>query len=216
MRVQSFHDARPMRGGWSPGNYYCACSTCGKRFGGDKSAVQCANCAYMNDGGVDEALILLNLEADRIAKVDANRKESNPKDAFGVRKVGLSCVSTPVLWELAAAMAEGAAKYGRHNYRAVGVRASVYYDAAMTRHLGAWWEGQDDDPDSGINHITKAIASLVVLRDSMIRGNWVDDRPPKSDPDILDEMNSRIEALAIKYQNPKPPFTEKQLDSTGG
>ena len=151
-------------------------------------------------------------------------KESNPKDAFGMRKVGLSCVSTPVLWELAAAMSEGAAKYGRHNYRHVGVRASVYYDAAVTRHLGAWWEGEDDDPDTAdpndntiaINHITKAIASLVVLRDSMIRGNWVDDRPPKSDPGILRDMNRRIEALATKYPNPVAPFTEKTHGKADG
>jgi hypothetical protein len=88
-------------------------------------------------------------------------------------------IPAPVIWELAVAMFEGALKYARHNYRAVGVRASVYYDA-LNRHIDAWWDGQDVDPDSGLHHITKAIATLFVLRDSMIRGNWVDDRPPRS------------------------------------
>jgi len=64
----------------------------------------------------------------------------------------------------------GARKYGRHNYRAMGVRASVYYDACM-RHLMAWWEGEDIDPDSGLHHLAHARAGLGVIRDSMMQGN---------------------------------------------
>ena len=88
-------------------------------------------------------------------------KPSNPKDAVGVRKVGLSSVPTPVLWELGVAMMEGACKYGRHNYRVIGVRASVYYDA-FHRHLGAWWEGEDIDPESGLCHASHAAANLMM------------------------------------------------------
>lgn len=74
-------------------------------------------------------------------------KPTNPKDAFGIKKASLSCVSSPVLMELGIAMQEGACKYGRHNYRVIGVRGSVYYDATL-RHLMSWWEGEDIDPDS--------------------------------------------------------------------
>src|ERR1700761_3416714 len=84
-------------------------------------------------------------------------KRSNPKDAVGTGKVPVSTVSAPVIAEVGLAMLEGARKYGRHNYRAIGVRASVYYDAAQ-RHLMAWWEGQDIDPASGLSHVSKAIA----------------------------------------------------------
>ena len=108
-------------------------------------------------------------------------KPTNPKDLCGVRKAPMSTVSAAVLAEVGVAMLEGAAKYGRHNYRAVGVRASVYYDATM-RHLMAWWEGEDVDPDSGMSHITKAITSLVVLRDAMIQSKVEDDRAPSSAP----------------------------------
>lgn len=108
-----------------------------------------------------------------------NSKPSNPKDAIGIRKAPMSTVSAAVLAEVGVAMLEGAAKYGRHNYRAVGVQSSVYYDATM-RHLMAWWEGEDTDPDSGMSHITKAITSLVVLRDAMIQGMLTDDRAPRS------------------------------------
>jgi hypothetical protein len=117
-------------------------------------------------------------------------KPTNPKDVCGIRKAPLSTVSGAVLAEVGVAMFEGAAKYGRHNYRAVGVRASVYYDATL-RHLIDWWEGVDVDPDSGMHHVTKAITSLVVLRDAMIQGKVEDDRPPRSA-----EFYSRLNQLA--------------------
>jgi hypothetical protein len=124
----------------------------------------------------------------------ASIKDSNPKDAVGTAKVPVSTVPMQVVAELQTymgrpvnelvvaemglALMEGALKYGRHNYRVVGVRASVYYDAAF-RHRAAWNLGQDIDPDSGLSHVAKGIATLVVLRDSMLQGNWTDDRPPK-------------------------------------
>lgn len=136
-------------------------------------------------------------------------KPSNPKDAVGIKKVPASTIPAPVIAELGVAMLEGALKYGRHNYRSIGVRASVYYDAVMARHMPAWWEGEDIDPDSQLSHITKAIASLVVLRDAMMRGNWVDDRPPKSKDGWLDPLNQRVIALLEKYPEPKVAYTEK-------
>lgn len=133
-------------------------------------------------------------------------KPSNPKDAFGIRKASLSSISAPVLMEVGVGMQEGARKYGRHNYRVIGVRGSVYYDATM-RHMMAWWEGEDIDPDSGLSHITKAICSLVVLRDAMIQNKFNDDRPPKSAP-WLPELNAKAEALFKKFPEPVPPYTE--------
>lgn len=136
-------------------------------------------------------------------------KDTNPKDAIGIAKVPRSTTSARVFAEVGLAMLEGALKYGRHNYRVAGVRASVYYDA-VDRHLSAWWEGQDIDPVSGLSHVTKAIAGLMVLRDSMLQGNWNDDRPPKtSDLNWVDDLNKKTEALLAKFPDPKEPFTEK-------
>lgn len=138
------------------------------------------------------------------------KKDTNPKDAVGTKKVPLSVVSAPVLAEVGVAMLEGARKYGRHNYRESGVRGSVYYDATL-RHLMAWWEGEDVDPDSGLNHITKAIASLTVLRDSMLRENWVDDRPPKSKLGWVKTLNDKAKDIIEKYPNAIDPFTELSI-----
>lgn len=136
------------------------------------------------------------------------QKPSNPKDAVGIKKVSMSTLPATVLAELAVALHEGALKYGRHNYRVIGVRASVYYDATF-RHLMDWWEGTDDDVgESELSHITKAIASLTVLRDAMIQGKYVDDRPPKSPQGWLAALNKRVEALLVKYPTPVGAYLE--------
>jgi len=136
-----------------------------------------------------------------------SKKDTNPKDAVGTKKVPFSTVSAPVVAEIGLAMLEGARKYGRHNYRAVGVRGSVYYDAFL-RHIMAWWEGEDIDPDSGLNHVTKALACLVVLRDSMLIGNWTDDRPPKVKDGWVKNLNKSAEEIIEKYPNALEPYTQ--------
>lgn len=132
----------------------------------------------------------------------AGSKSTNPKDAIGIRKAPLSCVPMNVVAEMGLGMLEGAAKYGRHNYRGVGVRASVYFDATM-RHLIAWWEGEDIDPDTGVNHIAKALASLAVLRDSQMQGLGTDDRPPRSVPFYAD-LNDKAAAVLDRHVDKTP------------
>lgn len=137
-------------------------------------------------------------------------KLSNPKDSVGIKKAPMSTIPAPILLEVGLAMLEGARKYGRHNYRAVGVRSSVYYDAAL-RHLMEWWEGRDMDSESNIHNLTKAIACLVVLRDSQMIGNVVDDRPPSHKDGWLQELNERAEELIDRYPDPKEAFVKEQL-----
>jgi hypothetical protein len=114
-----------------------------------------------------------------------------------------------VLLEIGLGMLDGGCKYGPFNYRAAGVRASVYYDAAM-RHLMAFWEGEDIDPDSGLPHIVKAMTTLTVLRDSQIMGNWVDDRPPQVPGGAgVAALNKLAAAIIDRCPHPVAPFTQK-------
>jgi len=143
---------------------------------------------------------------------EASIKASNPKDAVGIRKVPMSTVPSGVMMELGLAMMEGALKYGRHNYRDIGVRTSVYYDAAM-RHLMAYWEGEDTDPDSGVSHLVKAIATLTVLRDAEMVGKVVDDRPLPLPAGWLWQLNTKASDLVDRYPEPKKPFTAVSRDT---
>lgn len=143
-------------------------------------------------------------------------KETNPKDAIGCKKPPMSVLPWPVLYEVGVGMLEGACKYRRHNYRAVGVRASIYFDATM-RHMALWWEGEDLDPDSGLSHITKAIAGLVVLRDAQMRDMVTDDRPPRFDNapsriKWMELMQDKVDNVLAKYPEPLPPHTEEGND----
>jgi hypothetical protein len=137
-------------------------------------------------------------------------KDTNPKDAVGSLKVPMSVVSATVIAEIAVGMLEGASKYGRHNYRHSGVRASVYYDAAM-RHLMAWWEGEDIDPDSGMSHITKCLTTLVVLRDAQQHGMCTDDRPIGY-LEFMPELNERCVNIINRYQHMNPHHYTRATD----
>ena len=156
----------------------------------------------------NEKLSAAQAENDKLVQ-QPGAKPSNPKDALGILKTPFSTISAPVMAEVGIAMLEGALKYGRHNYRAIGVRSSVYYDGLM-RHITAWWEGEDYDADSyvGLHHVTKAIADLTVLRDAMIQGKCIDDRPPKSKDGWMIPLNEKVKALVAKYPTPVPPYVD--------
>lgn len=143
---------------------------------------------------------------------EKQKKPTNPKDALGIKKVPLHNVPSAPLLEVGLAMMEGGRKYGTHNYRVIGVRASTYYDAAW-RHLTAWWEGEDIDAASGLHHVTKAIASLFVLRDAMVMDNYEDDRPPRYPNGLgIDRLNELAAKMIEKYPECEAPFLHKTVE----
>lgn len=107
--------------------------------------------------------------------VDVSAKPSNPKDMIGSGKLPIH------LWpNTATAMGcigflNGMLKYGRSNFRIHGIRASIYYDAAK-RHLDAWFEGEETDPDDGVPHLAAALACIAIIVDAQAAGKFNDDR----------------------------------------
>lgn len=201
----------------------------------EKAAADRDDIILTKSAGRDDVILIQAMttaaerENNRLVQ-QSGAKPSNPKDALGIMKVPYSTIPATVLAELGIAMLEGALKYGRHNYRAIGVRASVYYDANVARHMALFWEGEDEDPDTcalaetdtgfyngegksvirgtGISHLTKAIAGLVVLRDAQIQGKFVDDRPPRTKAGWQNELNKKVKALLVKYPNAVKPYVE--------
>lgn len=125
---------------------------------------------------------------------------TDPKQAAGDAKIPFAALPVAVLAEDAVAHGEGALKYGRHNWRRGEVLASTYFAAAL-RHLFAWFEGEDIDPDSGLPHLVKARASLGVLRDAQIHGTATDDRPPASPAGLMADLNRRAAAMARRLDS---------------
>ena len=100
---------------------------------------------------------------------------TNPKDAIGSDKLPLHLWPTTATAVGCLGLLDGALKYGRSNWRHAGVRASIYYDACR-RHLDAWFEGEDLDPDSGLPHMAHALACLAIVVDAEAAGKFTDDR----------------------------------------
>lgn len=133
-----------------------------------------------------------------------SEKPTNPKDLIGSDKIPLH------LWPMTAtalgsmALLDGACKYGRSNFRAVGVRASIYYDAAM-RHMSRWFEGEDVDPDSGVHHLGHVLACIAILVDAKACGKLNDDRMVQGGYlEQLEELTALVPLIKEKYADRNP------------
>jgi hypothetical protein len=97
------------------------------------------------------------------------------------------------------AFLEGALKYGAYNWRDAEVRASIYRDA-LDRHFGAWANGEDIDPGSGLPHLWKMLACIAILIDAEACDKLEDDRPTGMDFEVyLKELTPMVVALKDRF-----------------
>lgn len=104
-------------------------------------------------------------------------KQTNPKDAIGDTKVPLALCSPIAHAHWALGQFAGMTKYGSWNWRAAGVRSSVYL-SAMKRHIDAYASGEEHDPVDGSHHLGNVMACAAILLDAQAAGKLTDDRPP--------------------------------------
>lgn len=140
-------------------------------------------------------------------------KPSNPKDRAATARLDLSLFPDTATAYGALAMTEGDLKYGGYNYRPAGVASSVYI-AACRRHLAKWYNGEENDPVTGVPHLGSALACLAVLIDSLESGNLNDDRPPKVDVSgLLSKLEGKVKHLQKIFPNGPGRFREKNQSS---
>ena len=120
----------------------------------------------------------LNIEPGQIIPCFNLPEGTNPKDLLGVKKVQLHLVPPSSIIYEALAFEDGANKYGPYNWRKNKVILSIYIDALL-RHVFAYFDGEDNAPDSKKPHLAHAKACLGVLIDALETGNLIDDRPNK-------------------------------------
>lgn len=134
-----------------------------------------------------------------------DKKATNPKDRVGSTKLPLDLVPDTIEVYAALAFTEGALKYGAHNWRIAGVRFSIYY-AAMKRHMKKLWNGEWEDPKTGVPHLASIIACAGILADASLAGKLTDDRPPSVNLaaliDSADGDVARLKALFAEH-NPR-------------
>ena len=78
------------------------------------------------------------------------------------------------LWKLAELYGRGAQKYAEHNWRH-GYQWSLSFAACM-RHLWSFWGGEDNDPETGMPHVTCAAFHAFALTQFMKDYQEGDDR----------------------------------------
>lgn len=116
----------------------------------------------------------------------------NPKAKFGAQKPQLALVPPALAIVAAPAMEDGAGKYGPYNWRDKPVESMTYINGAL-RHLQAFLDGEDADPESntGALHIGAVAANMAILADALLGGFLVDNRPPKGPaPNLLRKRKS--------------------------
>jgi hypothetical protein len=88
-----------------------------------------------------------------------------PKAESGLKfdsgKPPMALLDRYAMEQIALVLAFGAQKYAAHNWRK-GIAYSRLLDAAL-RHLFAFADGEDNDPESGLSHIAHAGCCIVFL-----------------------------------------------------
>lgn len=134
----------------------------------------------------------------------------NPKDAIGSTKLPLH------LWPAEATalgclgMLEGELKYGRNNMVAgEGVIASIYIAAGM-RHLLAWFEGEENAPDTGTPHLANALATIAIVVKCIAQKKLIDDRNYAPLPggqlyrEFVDGITPHVKRLQVLFADKNP------------
>lgn len=94
---------------------------------------------------------------------------------FDDDKLRYELLPTQPLQEIVKVLTEGARKYGARNWEQ-GIEWSRVY-GALQRHLMAFWEGEDKDPESGFSHLAHAGCNVLFLLFFSHHFKNLDDRP---------------------------------------
>lgn len=112
-----------------------------------------------------------------------DQKTSNDREALlnkeGVKndsaKMRMDLISIRFLWYLGAVLTFGTDKYAARNWEK-GVAWSRLYGACI-RHMTAWWNGEELDPETGLSHLAHAGFCIMALSEYEETHKELDDRP---------------------------------------
>jgi Domain of unknown function (DUF5664) len=110
---------------------------------------------------------------DSFFNINTN-KDSGGALKFDSDKMPVNLLSTEALMQTAAVLKFGADKYAEHNWRA-GFAWSRPLAAAM-RHIMAFNDGEDKDPESGLSHLAHAMCCIMFLLEFEKTHRELDDR----------------------------------------
>lgn len=95
----------------------------------------------------------------------------------GSKQCQIGAMDPMALMQVGMVAGFGTEKYARYNF-AKGYRWSLSFDA-MQRHLLAFWNGENIDPESKLPHLAHACWHCLTLMTFSLRGRGTDDRFPQ-------------------------------------
>ena len=103
-----------------------------------------------------------------------NEFDGDETVSYGDNKPDPTMVDPQFILELSKVLGMGAEKYARDNWR----KGTAYQRrmASAMRHMLAWIEGDDLDPESGLPHLAHAATNCMFLMNWQRRGVGTDDR----------------------------------------
>lgn len=116
--------------------------------------------------------------------------DTNGATKYDGGKPRMSLLDPYALSEAAKVLTFGEKKYAAHNWRK-GFRYSRLLDGVM-RHINAFNDGEDLDPESGLSHLAHAMCNLMFLL-----------KNTQTHPELDDRHNSISEADVVPEQVPE-------------
>jgi len=113
----------------------------------------------------------------RIDDATLSKKEIQDADScvkFDRGKLRFDLLPPDALKAVVAIFTYGANKYADRNWEK-GTNYGRLFGAAQ-RHLWNWWDGEENDPESGLHHLAHAITDILFLLSYELRGVGNDDR----------------------------------------
>lgn len=105
---------------------------------------------------------------------------------FDGGKPRMDLLPTAPLVEISKVLGFGASKYSAHNWRG-GIEYSRLIGSAY-RHLAAFNDGEDYDPESGLPHLAHLGCCVVFLLEQFSKGTGLDDR--YKDPNLKEQIET--------------------------
>ena len=105
---------------------------------------------------------IVRKDMSKIDKVKASQNTTTGPRKFDGGKLQYGLLPPLALKATVEILTFGAEKYEPNNWMHVPDSKRRYFDAAM-RHMWAWKEGEQNDPESGKNHLAHAMCCLMFL-----------------------------------------------------
>jgi len=138
------------------------------------------------------------------------------KNDIGKQRMGLLLQGcSRAVKAVASVLTFGALKYDDDNWKGLADLEKRYVDA-MYRHLNAWHEGEELDPESGLTHLSHAATNMMFLlqrEQEQVSSTYTNIRIPLHDAALTQSNTSRT-GLTSPRADEKGEPTDANVSTT--